>query len=324
MDRTLRFYACVAFALLALHVCAVDAFGSRKLQQCKRNGSRCSLYAENECCGGLMCTMPLECTSKSDRGECQPECRAQTLKALKNVTYPSGSGFAWGLEGGRKDKPAVIVMQEWWGVNKAIIDTAMHIAEQGYRVLIPDLYDGRVALDRMEAVGLSSDLNWTTGVQDVVAAAKYLRATGAKKVAIVGFCQGGAVAFCGAEFGVNPDGSRLIDAAIPFYGIPANFTGCNPTRIAKTVPIQAHFGTLDTSFPPSRYLPLRDSMLAEGINIKLYQYPGLPHAFFNAITPEGRRLFLSNANGGSLPDEAEVVRSFSRFTNFLRQHIRRA
>lgn len=25
-----------------------------------------------------MCTMPLECTSKSDRGECQPECRAQS------------------------------------------------------------------------------------------------------------------------------------------------------------------------------------------------------------------------------------------------------
>ncbi len=44
-----------------------------------------------------------------------------------------------------------------------------------------------------------------------------------------------------------------------------------PTRIAKNVPIQAHFGTLDTSFPPSRYLPLRDSMLAQGINIKLYQ-----------------------------------------------------
>ncbi len=39
-------------------------------------------------------------------------------------------------------------------MNKAIIETAMHIAEQGYRVLIPDLYDGRVALDRMEAVGV--------------------------------------------------------------------------------------------------------------------------------------------------------------------------
>ncbi len=43
----------------------------------------------------------------------------------------------------------------------------------------------------------------------------------------MGYCQGGAVAFCGAQFGVNPDGSRLIDAAIPFYGIPGNFTGCD-------------------------------------------------------------------------------------------------
>lgn len=39
-------------------------------------------------------------------------------------------------------------------MNAAIRDIAMHVAEQGYRVLVPDLYRGRVAVDRMEAVGV--------------------------------------------------------------------------------------------------------------------------------------------------------------------------
>jgi hypothetical protein len=39
---------------------------------------RCSLYAASDCCAGLMCTMPLECSSQGDRSECQPECRKQS------------------------------------------------------------------------------------------------------------------------------------------------------------------------------------------------------------------------------------------------------
>ncbi|EFJ42168.1 hypothetical protein VOLCADRAFT_97728 [Volvox carteri f. nagariensis] len=259
--------------------------------------------------------MPLECTSKGARSECLPECRKQTLSNLTRIEYPSSSGKTPGFEGGKKYKPAVVVMQERWGVNDAIKETAMHIAEQGYRVLIPDLYRGRVAVERMEAIGLASDLNWTRGVDDVVKAVEYLKNTGSKKVAIMGFCQGGGMALCGAQF-------AKVDAAIPFYGIPSNFTGCNPLLISPSVPVQAHFGTNDTSFPASRVLPLFDGMKAAGADVRLYMYDGLPHAFFNAITPAGRRLMSGGNPNFRFPNETLVTMSFSRMTNFLRLHIR--
>ncbi|PNH03958.1 Protein usf [Tetrabaena socialis] len=291
------------------------ALGRGLRQECKKNGDRCSLYAEGDCCSGMMCTMPLECSSRGSRSECFPECRKQTLSKLNKVDYPSSSGKTPALEAGQRSRPAVVVMQEWWGVNEAIKATALHIAEQGYRVLIPDLYRGRVALQVMEAIGLASDLNWTRGIDDVVHAVTYLRKTGAKRVAIIGFCQGGAMAFCGAQFaGVN--------AALPFYGIPNNISGCNPLRIPANVPIQAHFGTNDNSFPVSRIQPLALSMQQAGVNIKLNLYEGLPHAFFNALTPEGRRLLAGNNPNYKQPNETLVTQSFSRMTNFLRLHIR--
>ena len=38
--------------------------------------------------------------------------------------------------------PAVVVLQEWWGVNEQIKGVAQRYAELGYRALVPDLYRG--------------------------------------------------------------------------------------------------------------------------------------------------------------------------------------
>ena len=35
--------------------------------------------------------------------------------------------------------PAIVVIQEWWGVNDQIKKTADRLAEAGYRALVPDL-----------------------------------------------------------------------------------------------------------------------------------------------------------------------------------------
>ena len=48
-----------------------------------------------------------------------------------------------GWVGGTKGKPAVIVLQEWWGITEEIKRQAQYISEQtkgDARVLVPDLY----------------------------------------------------------------------------------------------------------------------------------------------------------------------------------------
>src|SRR5580704_19481931 len=41
--------------------------------------------------------------------------------------------------------PAVVVIQEWWGLTDWIIADAKHFASLGYVAIAPDLYHGRVA-----------------------------------------------------------------------------------------------------------------------------------------------------------------------------------
>ena len=74
---------------------------------------------------------------------------------MSQVTFkrPDGkecSGYY--VEGsGGKTAPGLVVIQEWWGVNDHIKGVADRYAKHGFRVLIPDLYRGKVGLDAKEA-----------------------------------------------------------------------------------------------------------------------------------------------------------------------------
>ena len=67
------------------------------------------------------------------------------------------------------DKPAVIVVQEWWGVNDEHIKKAQRLAEKGYRVMVPDLYKGKIGVEAEEANHLIVGLAITLVVHDALA-----------------------------------------------------------------------------------------------------------------------------------------------------------
>lgn len=55
--------------------------------------------------------------------------------------------------------------------------------------------------------------DWMNAIKEMSQAVAYLRASGASKVGVVGFCMGGALSYTAAQHcGVN--------AAVPFYGTP--------------------------------------------------------------------------------------------------------
>lgn len=56
--------------------------------------------------------------------------------------------------------PALVVIQEWWGLNDQIKGAAQRFAKNGYRALVPDLYRGKVGLDAKEAEHLMGNLNF--------------------------------------------------------------------------------------------------------------------------------------------------------------------
>src|SRR5258707_1775563 len=141
----------------------------------------------------------------------------------------------------RVNAPGIVVIQEWWGLNDQIKGVADKLAAAGYRALVPDLYRGKLALQAHEAEHLMKGLNFGDAAgQDVGGAVNYLKASGSPKVAVTGFCMGGALALLAA---VN---LTELDAAIVWYGVPPReYVDASKIKI----PLLVHWAIRDTVFP---------------------------------------------------------------------------
>src|SRR5574343_1368997 len=96
---------------------------------------------------------------------------------------PDGSNCAGYFAAAGKDKPSIVVIQEWWGLNSQIRSVAERFAAAGYNALAPDLYKGRVAQDADEASHMMNGLDFPGATfQDIRGAVSYLQAAGNGKV----------------------------------------------------------------------------------------------------------------------------------------------
>src|SRR5260370_5934311 len=137
--------------------------------------------------------------------------------------------------------PAMVVIQEWWGLNDQIRGVADKLAAAGYRAVVPDLYRGKVALAANEAEHLMTNLNFGDAAgQDVRGAVQHLKSTGSARVGVTGFCMGGALTLLAAVPGPE------ADAAVGWYGFPPLEYG-HPKKIKA--PLLGHFAIRDVPFP---------------------------------------------------------------------------
>ena len=173
--------------------------------------------------------------------------------------------------------PAVIVIQEWWGLNDHIKDVATRLAREGYVAVAPDLYSrqgNKVTANPDEAGQLMMNLDKKDGIADLLAVTAHLKkAAGVNgdRIGIIGFCMGGSYAL------LLPCHSTDIKAAAPFYGeIPSNDTlkklGC---------PVRYFYGDEDGWIQIRDVERLRTALHDLGKQAEVVIYKGLPHAFFN-------------------------------------------
>lgn len=195
--------------------------------------------------------------------------------------------------------PAVVVLQEWWGITDHIKSIVDRLNDVGFRALAPDLYQGKIAKDTEEANVLMTGLDWGAAVhQDLRGAVQHLKATGSSKVAVVGFCMGGALSIASAVH--IPE----LDAAVCYYGIPPKELA-DPSKIS--IPFLSHFANIDEWCTPEAVDALEDA-LAEGKDpFTLHRYDA-QHAFFNETRPE-----VYNQEAAEL--------SWERTLEFLRHYL---
>src|SRR5438105_9928625 len=122
---------------------------------------------------------------------------ASVATAGTMVSYPSGaetvSGYLATPEGAAK-KPAIVLIQEWWGLNDFMKGKADAFAAQGYAALAVDLYRGKVATDADTAHQLMRGMPEDRALRDLKAAVAYLRSrpdVDGRKIGTVGWCMGG-------------------------------------------------------------------------------------------------------------------------------------
>jgi carboxymethylenebutenolidase len=169
----------------------------------------------------------------------------------------------------------VIVIHEWHGLNDVVRSHVDRFAKAGFVARAPDLYHGDVATDDARASQLMQAMKTESAMRDVAASVEALRARGCKKIGIVGFCMGGAMAFAAAS------AVEGLSCAVPFYGIPTpEYWEASKMR----VPIQAHFAKHDGWAKADRAQALAKDVTARGGAMEVFVYEA-GHAFMRDTDP---------------------------------------
>jgi carboxymethylenebutenolidase len=185
--------------------------------------------------------------------------------------------------------PAIVVIQEIFGVNSHIRDVTERIAREGYVAIAPAIYQrtapgfevgyndedvklGRLHKDETKADELLSD------VQATIAYLRTLPSVKGDEIGTIGFCFGGHVAYLAATL---PD----VQVTASFYGagIPVMTPGGGAPTISRTPEIQGvvygFFGTQDPSIPIEQVDQIEAALQSQGIRHQIFRYPA-GHGFF--------------------------------------------
>ncbi len=171
--------------------------------------------------------------------------------------------------------PALVVIHEWWGLNDNIRDVTRRLAGEGYTALAVDLYGGQAADNPDAAHKLAGGVmaNPVPAAANLHQAVEYLRAAGAPRIGVVGWCFGG-----GWSLQTALDPADHVDAAVMYYGAPEK----DATRLARLqAPLLGLFGADDKSIPADAIHAMEATLEQQGKNVEMHIYDGAGHAFAN-------------------------------------------
>jgi len=225
-----------------------------------------------------------------------------------SIQTPAGAFSAYVARPASGLAPAVVVIQEIFGVNAVMRQITDDLAAQGYLAICPDLFwriePGIDITDKSEAewkraFQLFNAFDVETGVSDIAAAIDTVRADPgcSGKVGAVGYCLGGLLAFLTAT-------RTDADAAVSYYGVGIENHLAEVDKLAN--PLLLHIAEADQFVPP----PVQTLILQTLKNhpqVSAHTYPGRDHAFARP--------------GGEHYDAADAVLANQRSLAFFQQHL---
>ena len=197
-----------------------------------------------------------------------------------SISTPDGEFSAYVARPKADKAPAVVVIQEIFGVNQVMRDVTDGLANEGYLAICPDLFwriePGIDITDKSEAewkraFELFNAFDVDQGVKDIQATITKVRADAHcnGKVGAVGFCLGGKLAFLTAT-------RTDVDAAAAYYGV--GLEGVVGEAEKLTRPLLMHIAEED-QFVPKEAQGIILQALKDHPQIEIHTYPGRDHAF---------------------------------------------
>jgi len=216
----------------------------------------------------------------------------QTLMARDGHTFN-----AWLAAPPAQPRGAVVILQEIFGVNEHLRQVTDQYAAQGYVAIAPALFDrvgrsitcGYSPEEAQRARGYMLQVKREDALRDITAAINVVRHAG--RVALIGYCWGGLLAWLGAR-------SLPVHAAVSYYAsrIGENLDG------VPSVPMLLHFGEQDTM------IPLADVEKARAL---------FPQGIFH-LYPAGHGF---NCNQRDSYDASSAQLAFQRTLTFLQEQL---
>ena len=196
----------------------------------------------------------------------------------ENLSFDTTNGAtsAYVAKPNDPSEKAVVVIQEWWGLNDHIKDIANRYADEGFIAIAPDLYRGKVATNSEDAGAMMRALKIEDGLDTIRNSVEAARSKyELSHFGITGFCMGGTFALRAA---CELEG---FSAAAPFYGdIPAE----DVLQKLKTPTIFIS-GTKDAWINTEKVAALEQAAEKYELPINSVKYEA-DHAFFNNTRPE--------------------------------------
>ncbi len=176
--------------------------------------------------------------------------------------------------------PGLVLLQEIFGINPYLRSMADNFAEEGYAVLVPDLFwrmQPGIVLeykdeDFAKAFDLYQRFDVDQGIKDIadtITALRSMDACSTGKVGALGYCLGGNLAWLTAA-------RTDVDCSVSYYGVGIEQTLEESQNIR--CPMVLHFADQDGFVPPQAVAEIT-AALKDREDIEIYNYPGVDHAF---------------------------------------------
>ena len=207
--------------------------------------------------------------------------KRDAMAERQTISTPDGDFSAYvARPTGAAPAPAIVVIQEIFGVNRFVRKVADDLAAAGYLAIAPDLFwriepdidiTDETGAEWKQAFALFNAFDFDKGVEDIQATIDRIRKDKGcnGKVGAVGYCLGGRLAYATAA-------RTDADASASYYGVMIDALLGEKDKITK--PLMLHIAAEDGFVPKEAQAAIIEGLKGKA-NVEIHVYPGRDHAF---------------------------------------------